>query len=186
MACGGRALFHRHHSRCYRAKRHEDEVQLLLREVNHRAKNMLAVVQAIARQTAATTPDQFIERFGERVQALGSSQDLLVKNEWRGVDLAELIRSQLAHFKDLIGTRIELRGTPLFISASAGQTVGMAIHELATNAGKYGALSNHDGCVEVDWGLEHTEKGGETFMMSWVERGESIVMGQRSAASERP
>ena len=119
MAWGGERYFTGTIRDVTERKRHEDEVQLLLREVNHRAKNMLAVVQAIARQTAATTPDQFIERFGERVQALGSSQDLLVKNEWRGVDLAELIRSQLAHFKDLIGTRIELRGTPLFISASA-------------------------------------------------------------------
>ena len=134
-------------------KKHEDEVQLLLREVNHRAKNMLALVQAIARQTIAATPDEFIERFGERVQALGASQDLLVKNEWKGVDLDELARSQLAHFRDVIGTRIELRGPPLFISAPAAQTIGMVIHELATNGGKYGALSNQEGRVEVDWGL---------------------------------
>jgi PAS domain S-box-containing protein len=156
-------------------KRHDKELQLLLREVNHRAKNMLAVVQAIARQTAATTPDQFLERFGERVRALGASQDLLVKNEWRGVELDELIRSQLAHFKDLIGTRIDLKGGPLFVSASAAQTIGMAIHELATNAGKYGALSNSEGRLEVDWHLEYTEMNGETFVMSWVERGEAIV-----------
>jgi PAS domain S-box-containing protein len=156
-------------------KRYEKELQLLLREVNHRAKNMLAVVQAIARQTAAATRDEFIERFGERVQALGVSQDLLVKNEWKGVDLNELIRSQLAHFKDVIGTRIKLRGAPLFISASAAQTIGMAIHELATNAGKYGALSNHEGRVEVDWSLEHSEKGSKTLVMSWVELGGEAV-----------
>ena len=156
-------------------KRYEKELQLLLREVNHRAKNMLAVVQAIARQTAAATRDEFIERFGERVQALVVSQDLLVKNEWKGVDLNELIRSQLAHFKDVIGTRIELRGAPLFISASAAQTIGMAIHELATNAGKYGALSNHEGRLKVDWGLEHSEKGGKTLVMSWVELGGEAV-----------
>jgi PAS domain S-box-containing protein len=156
-------------------KRYEKELQLLLREVNHRAKNMLAVVQAIARQTAAATRDEFIERFGERVRALGVSQDLLVKNEWKGVDLNELIRSQLAHFKDLIGTRIELRGASLFISASAAQTIGMAIHELATNAGKYGALSNHEGRLDVDWGLEHSENGGKTLVMSWVELGGESV-----------
>ena len=156
-------------------RRHEKELQLLLREVNHRAKNMLAVVQAIARQTAATTPHDFIERFGERVRALGVSQDLLVKNEWKGVDLDDLIRSQLAHFKDMIGTRIVPRGAPLFISASAAQTIGMAIHELATNAGKYGALSNHEGRVEVDWSLERSEKGSETFVMSWVELGGEVV-----------
>ena len=156
-------------------KRHEDEVQILLHEINHRAKNMLAVVQAIARHTAATTPNDFIERFGERVRALGASQDLLVKNEWRGVDLDELVQSQLAHFRDVIGTRIELRGAPLFISASAAQTIGMAIHELATNAGKYGALSKPKGRVEVDWSLEHSEKGGKTMVMSWVEHGGEAV-----------
>ncbi len=156
-------------------KRYEQELQLLLREVNHRAKNMLAVVQAIARQTAAATRDEFIEHFAERVQALGVSQDLLVKNEWKGVDLDELIRSQLAHFKDMIGTRIELRGEPLFISASAAQTIGMAIHELATNAGKYGALSNNEGRVEVEWSLQPSEKGGKTLVMSWVELGGEAV-----------
>ena len=71
-------------------KRHEDQISFLMSEVNHRAKNMLTVVQAIARQTVAANPHDFIERFSERIQALAASQDLLVKNEWRGVDLHEL------------------------------------------------------------------------------------------------
>ena len=82
-------------------KRFEEQIHLLMSEVNHRAKNLLTVVQTIARQTAATKPDDFIERFGERIHALALGQDLLVKNEWRGVDLHELVHSQLAHFKDL-------------------------------------------------------------------------------------
>ena len=100
-------------------ERHEKQVNLLLSEINHRSKNMLTVVQAIARQTAAANPDDFIERFAERIQALAASQDLLIENEWRGVDLHELARSQLGHFKDLVDKRIELRGPPLLVSASA-------------------------------------------------------------------
>jgi PAS domain S-box-containing protein len=152
-------------------KRHEEHIDMLMHEVNHRAKNMLAVVLAVARQTLATRPEDFIGRFGERIQAMSASQDLLVKNEWRGVDIEELVRSQIAHFKDLIGTRIALEGPPLFISASAAQTIGMALHELATNAGKYGALSNSDGRLEVGWNHECAEGEEETFAMSWREQG---------------
>jgi PAS domain S-box-containing protein len=152
-------------------KRHEEQINLLMAEVNHRAKNMLTVVHSIARQTAARKPDDFIERFGERIQALAASQDLLVKNDWRGVDLDELVRSQLAHFRDLIGARIDLKGPQIMISASAAQTIGMALHELATNAGKYGALSNGEGRVEVGWGLECDGSGQGTFAMSWRETG---------------
>ncbi len=157
-------------------KRHEEEVHLLLREVNHRAKNMLGLVQAIARQTVAAKPGEFLERFEERVQALAASQDLLVKNEWKGVDLDELIRSQLAHFKDVIGTSIELEGPSLFISASAAQTIGMALHELATNAGKYGALSTQEGRIEIAWRLERRENDEEAFAISWREHGGPPVM----------
>ncbi len=157
-------------------KRHEEHVNMLMREVNHRSKNMLAVVQAIARQTAATKPDDFIERFGERIQALAASQDLLVRNEWKGVDLSELIRSQLAHFNNLIGTRVELRGTPVLISPPGAQSIGMIVHELATNAGKYGALSNDSGRVDVDWVIEHSAQGGQIFAMSWCEQGGPPVM----------
>ncbi|MGA7325346.1 MAG: PAS domain S-box protein [Rhodomicrobium sp.] len=152
-------------------KCHEDQVRLLLREVNHRSKNMLALVQAVARQTLASNPKDFLDRFGKRVQALAASQDLLVKNAWQGADLNELVRSQLAHFDDLIGTRIELQGPFLFVSASTAQTIGMALHELATNAGKYGALVNNDGVVKVEWGLERREPEEETFAMSWYEQG---------------
>ena len=152
-------------------KRHEEKIQLLLKEVNHRAKNMLSVVQAVARQTIAGTAEDFIGRFEERVQSLAASQDLLVRNNWVGVDLGELIRSQLGHFQDLIGTRIELSGPLLLINASAAQTLGMALHELSTNAGKYGALSGEGGRISIEWSQGPGELGGEVFTMSWLERG---------------
>ena len=152
-------------------KRYEEQIHLLMREVNHRSKNLLTVVHSVARRTIASRPDDFIQRFGERIQALAASQDLLVANEWRGVDLADLVRSQLAHFKDLIGKRIALNGPELSISANAAQTLGMALHELATNAGKYGALSTVDGKVETGWGLERSGTGEPAFVMYWRERG---------------
>ncbi|MGA7326093.1 MAG: PAS domain S-box protein [Rhodomicrobium sp.] len=152
-------------------KRHEEHITLLMREVNHRSKNMLAVVQSIARQTAATKPEEFVERFEERIRALAASQDLLIKNDWRGVGLDELVRLQLAHFNDLIGKRIDLRGPSLVISAPAAQTIGLVMHELATNAGKYGALSTGDGRVDIEWSVKCVAAGKETFLMCWRECG---------------
>jgi PAS domain S-box-containing protein len=152
-------------------KRAEEHLEVLLREVNHRSKNMLALIQAVARQTAAASPTEFLNRFSERIQALAAAQDLLVRTKWQGVDCADLVRSQLAHFQDLIGTRIECEGPPLLLSAAAAQRLGMAIHELATNAGKYGSLSNGVGCVKIAWSLETAGDAIETFSLSWDERG---------------
>jgi PAS domain S-box-containing protein len=150
-------------------KRQEDHIRLLMREVNHRSKNLLTVVQSIARQTASAGPADFLERFEHRIAALAASQDLLVKNEWKGVDLEELVRSQLAHFEDLIGRRITLQGPPLFISASAAQAIGMALHELATNAGKYGALAGGSGRAVIAWRIKRTGAAEVTFQMDWRE-----------------
>lgn len=157
-------------------KRQEGHAELLMHEVNHRAKNMLAVVQSIARQTLAANPEDFKSRFSDRIQALSLSQDLLINNGWRSVDITALIQSQLAHFTDLIGTRIKLSGPPIWISASAAQTIGMAVHELGTNAGKYGALSNSHGRLEVGWSLERRRGDGEAFEMYWREEGGPSVV----------
>ncbi len=152
-------------------KRAHERIHLLMREVNHRSKNMLSIVQAIARQTITSSPEDFLERFGDRIEALAASQDLLVKNAWKGVALADLVRSQLALFEDLIDARIELSGPPVLISASAAQTLGMALHELATNAGKYGALSNCHGRVGIEWEIEPAEMAEDAFIMQWCESG---------------
>jgi two-component sensor histidine kinase len=145
-------------------KAHQEQIHLLMREINHRAKNMLSLVQAIARQTAAPEPEDFIEHFTERIQALAANQDLLVRNEWQGVDVEDLVRAQLAHFADLVETRITAHGPPLRLNAAAAQAIGLAIHELSTNAGKYGALSVDTGHVDVCWRLD-----GDVFAMSWTE-----------------
>jgi PAS domain S-box-containing protein len=146
-------------------KAHEEQVHLLMREVNHRTKNMLSLVLAIARQTSAREPEDFIGRFTERVHALAANQDLLIRNDWKGVDTGDLVHAQLAHFSDLIGSRIATHGPKLRLSAAAAQAIGLALHELATNAGKYGALSTDKGRVDIRW-----EADGDTFTMSWTER----------------
>jgi two-component sensor histidine kinase len=151
-------------------KRAEERERLLMREVNHRAKNLLAVVQSIAQFTAASNPEDFIQRFTERVQALSASQDVLVQSSWHKIPLDALIRSQLAHFANLVGNRIQLSGERVEVSAAAAQAMGMAVHELATNAAKYGSLSNGTGLVAISWRI--VDRGGEArFSLSWREIG---------------
>jgi PAS domain S-box-containing protein len=152
-------------------KQHEEQIDLLLREVNHRSKNLLSLVQAIAQQTINTRPDDFLPRFQARIQALAASHDILVGNKWKGADLHELAISQLAHFRDPMDKRIEFTGPPVFASASAAQALGMAFHELATNATKYGALSGESGRVELGWKTAQTADGEEIFVIEWIESG---------------
>ena len=122
-------------------KRSDEARKMLAREVHHRSKNLLTVVQVIARQTAARSPQDFVKSFGKRLQALAANQDLLVNSGWQRVDLTDLVRSQLEYF-GAIGTRVVLSGPRVAVPPSAAQTLSMALHELATNAAKYGSLSN--------------------------------------------
>jgi PAS domain S-box-containing protein len=145
---------------------YEERIQLLMRESHHRTRNILGLVQAVARQTAARDPEQFVESFTERIQALAANHDLLVKSQWQGADVEDVVRVQLAHFADLVGSRIAVHGPRLRLNAAAAQAVGLAVHELATNASKYGALSTGGGCVEVDW-----RSDARSFAIRWTERG---------------
>jgi two-component sensor histidine kinase len=147
-------------------KRAEEQVHLLMREAKHRVKNLLGLVQAIARRTVAGSVKEYIARLTQRIQALAASQDLLGRDERRGADLEDLVRAQLAHFADLVGTRITVRGPKLHINATAAEAVGLTLHELATNASKYGALSTDAGRVDVGWQVD-----SDTITMSWIERG---------------
>jgi two-component sensor histidine kinase len=142
---------------------------MLTREVNHRSKNLLTIVQVIARQTAARSPQDFVNTFSGRLRALAANQDLLVKSEWQRLDLADLVRSQLEYFGET-GSRIIVSGPPVTVPPSAAQALGMALHELATNAAKYGSLSNDSGRVEITWAVE-----SDTFCMSWREIGGPVV-----------
>src|SRR5262249_6156807 len=132
-------------------KHAEEQVRLLLREMNHRGKNILTLVQAVARLTAFSDPEHFIDRFTNRIEAIAANQDLLVRTSWRGVDVDDLVCAELAHFADLINNRICLDGPKLRLNGAAAQAIGMALHELATNASKYGALSTDAGHVNIAW-----------------------------------
>jgi len=156
-------------------KQGELQIHLLMREVNHRAKNLLAVVQSIARHTARESdPAVFLDRLTDRIGGLSASQDLLVESGWHGVGLHDLIGSQLAHFRDLVGTRVILDGPPLRINAAAAQAIGMALHELATNSGKYGALSVDRGSVTIAWRID-ADNEPPLFSIDWKESGGPTV-----------
>ncbi len=151
-------------------KQSEEHVKLLIAEVNHRAKNLLAVVQAVAQQTVKHgDPETFAARLSDRIRGLAAGQDLLVENQWLGVEVSDLVQAQLAHFKELIGTRVLLDGPSVRLTPEAAQGIGMALHELATNAAKYGALSNSAGRVHIGWQVIADAK--PLFSMSWLEEG---------------
>ena len=149
-------------------KQAEQQIRLLMTEVNHRSKNLLSVVTAIAQQTAASSPQEFMKKFSSRVQALAVNHDLLVKSQWRSIDASELIGGQLAHFGDLVGKRILFNGPPIRVSSAAAQAIGMVVHELSTNTVKYGALSGEEGRIEIAWEIDN-HSAEPVFSIRWTE-----------------
>jgi PAS domain S-box-containing protein len=158
-------------------RRHaEEHINLLMREVNHRSKNLLSVVQAVARQTSETaSPRDFAQRLSTRLQGLSASQDLLIRSDWQSVDLQELIRSQLSHLSTSMHHRVQLTGQKVQLSPAAAQGIGMALHELATNAMKYGSLSSEGGQVLIAWSVADDADPG-TFELQWTEEGGPVVI----------
>jgi two-component sensor histidine kinase len=148
-------------------KRQEEHIRQLMGELRHRVKNILTVVQAVARQTRANSLPDFLERFGDRIRSMAALQDQLFQNNGSGARLDDLIREQLAPFKDALDSRIYLDGPPLTVTGAAAQLIALAIHELATNAGKYGALANAVGEVRIAW--KRTSK--DRIVLSWIETG---------------
>ena len=134
-------------------KEGEAHLRLLLRELTHRSKNLLAVIQAMARQTAnhAGSTDAFLAQFGSRLQALAASHDLLVRESWYGASLDELIRSQLSNYLDGAAVQVTIEGPAIALKPEAAQNLGLALHELAINAAKFGALSVPTGRVSITW-----------------------------------
>jgi PAS domain S-box-containing protein len=150
-------------------KEAENQLRLLLRELTHRSKNLLAVIQAIARQTASRTKsiDDFLDRFGARLVAIGCSQDLLVADNWHGASLRTLVEQQLSMHADRLGGQINIDGEEVMLKPEAVQNLGLALHELATNAQKYGALSSERGRVHIHWQFCDTAK----LKLTWEEQG---------------
>jgi len=158
------------------SKRWEEHIRLLMREVTHRSKNLLAVIQAMARQTklASRDVDDFEVRFSGRLQALAASHDLLVQRNWHGVSMRELVRSQLGHYLDQHASQISIEGESFIVTPEAAQNIGLAVHELSTNAAKYGALSVPEGRVEVRWSRTGSD-GDARLQVKWLESGGPAV-----------
>ncbi len=149
-------------------RENERQMHLVMRELTHRSKNLLAVIQAMARQTAAKsdTTEDFVESFSARLQAMAASHDLLVSQSWYGADIRELVTAHLAQSIEPGSKQIEISGPTFTITADAAQNLGLALHELTTNAAKYGALSVLDGSLSVSW---HRE--GDKILLLWEESG---------------
>ncbi len=153
----------------------EAHLRLLMRELTHRSKNLLAVIQAMARQTArhAGTIEAFLERFNARLQALATSHDLLIQEGWYGASLDDLTRRQLAEYLDGAAARVSVEGPAVHLKPIAAQSLGLALHELANNAEKFGALSVPDGRVAITWRrLAPTDGNAEAAVeIVWAESG---------------
>ncbi len=146
-----------------------ERTRILLHEINHRSKNLLTLVDVIARQTVRRYPDEFMPQFQSRLRSLAAAQDLLVRDMRDGAQLGELIEAQMAHIEAFRGDRLHLSGPDVFIPAGSAQAVGMVFHELSTNASKYGALSNEHGHVKLDWRIEPDQDGTGTLVLDWSE-----------------
>jgi PAS domain S-box-containing protein len=154
--------------------REEERRSLLLRELDHRIKNTLATVQSLVAQTLrhAPTLDDFRGAFDARLTALARSHALLSSGGWQGVKLQEVVERTLEAYAVGGAGRVSVAGPPILLKPSTAVTLNLALHELATNAGKYGALSVPDGCVEVIWTVDELDDHEVPLIrITWRERG---------------
>lgn len=149
----------------------ENEIRFLMREVAHRSKNQLTVIQSMLNQSlnAAESRVDFAETFRKRIAGLARSTDLMIANAAQGVDFRELAQNQLQPFIPDDPKRVLLSGPSVRLDTQVSQTLGMALHELATNATKYGALANSKGVVTLTWSLS-----GPDLLLIWRETGADI------------
>jgi len=151
-------------------KRREQTLRALLREVSHRSKNLLAIIQSIAMQTSrySFSIDQFLIRFRGRLQSLASSQDLVTSSNWRGANLHNLIESQVGVYTDPVrGVRVT--GDDPYLTPNAALHVGLALHELAVNSVSYGALSLPRGHVDLAAEMLPGPDGRPVLRLVWSE-----------------
>ncbi|OAB63863.1 hypothetical protein AY599_18650 [Leptolyngbya valderiana BDU 20041] len=160
-------------------KRSEAHLRLVMSELNHRVKNTLASVQALARVTARNAPsmEAFRKAFADRLTSMGVAHSLLTRSDWRGANIGDIIVSEL---EPRIGARdaLEMEGPRLAIKPKSALSLHMAIHEMATNAAKYGALSSHHGRLRVAWRVV-SAKEGEGVEITWTERGGPRLEGMK-------
>jgi len=149
-------------------KRAQARQELLTREIQHRTKNIYSVVQAVVARSFAgkRTVEEAQESVLTRLRSLAQTHALLVETEWQGADLADVVRAELSPYPG----RTNVKGPSLLLSARAAQDFALALHELATNAAKYGALSNSTGQVHITWSIDGSEQN-RTLAFRWQERG---------------
>jgi two-component sensor histidine kinase len=148
----------------------------LIRELDHRVKNMLASVQAIARQTLKTAPTQerFVDSFNGRLMALSRAHVLLTKEAWKHAALSAVAAEALSPFK-AIGDRVRVSGPPIVLGPVQAVAAHLALHEMITNAMTHGALSRPDGDVALVWNVEMGAGGERRLILVWRERGGPVI-----------
>jgi two-component sensor histidine kinase len=159
----------------------QDQQTILIQELNHRVKNTLATIQAISRMTIRNSHDMaaFEQAFSARLLALSGTHNLLTESAWSGVELRELLTRELEPFRD--GSQVLLNGSTITLTSKVAIALGMAIHEMATNATKHGAFQTRGGSVRINWS---TSDG--ILRLEWVERcGQSIVPPSRQGFGSR-
>jgi PAS domain S-box-containing protein len=153
-------------------KQTEYHMRVLLLELAHRSKNLLAVIQGIANRTGQTssTIDEFNQRFSGRLMSLSRAHDILTDENWRGAAMSELIRTQVLLFAGKAAERVHYKGDQISLRPSAAQHVALALYELTANALKFGALSVESGRVDISWSLiAKPDQGGPLFEILWIE-----------------
>lgn len=152
-------------------KRREAQLQALLREVAHRSKNMLAMVLSLSSQTARATidKDHFMRRFTGRIQSLAKSQDIITDSDWRGGRISDLARRQVSSVMPFANAKITVSGPEVELTPNGALHVGLALHELCTNAISFGALSVAEGTIEINTKVAFAN-GEKTAVMTWTER----------------
>lgn len=147
----------------------EQRIELLLQEVNHRSKNMLAIIQSLARRTDGDR-EEFVEKLEQRIRGLAANQDVLVRRAWSSIPVAEMVEAQLHAMGDS-RSQVTCHGPETLLSPGAAEALAMAIHEMGTNALKYGALSVPEGRVRISWALDDGDGEGPQFRIGWIEAG---------------
>jgi two-component sensor histidine kinase len=149
----------------------EERQRTILKELNHRVKNSLAVVQAIVSQTLRMSkPSEAFERIQARLMAVARTHDFLNLSNWGGVSLIDLLRGELDPFAVADDRRVRLEGAPVHLDSKSALALGLTFHELATNAAKYGSLSLPTGHLDVRWS-KIEKPDGTDLSISWVESG---------------
>ncbi|HET6521027.1 MAG TPA: HWE histidine kinase domain-containing protein [Geminicoccaceae bacterium] len=152
----------------------EERQDLLLAELDHRVKNMLASVQSLVVRTSAGSPEDFSTALQGRIQAMAHAHSLLTRSRWQGASLRAIVAEELQPFFARDGRNGRIAGPDLVLTPKAALALSMAVHELTTNAAKYGALSVPEGRVEVTWGVVRGAEaggGGPLLTLRWAERG---------------